>query len=216
MPLPLFAMHISDGALATPWWACGFAGMAVLLLIAAWRVREQEVPRIGVLSAAFFVAAGVHVPLVVIPATVHLILNGLMGVVLGRRAPLAIAIGLTLQYYLLQHGGQTTLGINTCTVALPAVAAGMLYPVLRRLGVSAFARGALLGGGAVAATAILDFFVLLWGGKEDWERLAQVLLLAHVPVVIVEALMLGVLVRYLEKVKPELLSSGERPASAGQ
>ncbi len=212
MSLPLFAMHISDGALATSWRACGFAGLAVLLVIAAWRVREEEIPRIGVLAAAFFVAAGVHVPLVVIPATVHLILDGLMGVVLGRRAPLAIAIGLTLQYYLLQHGGQTTIGINTCTVALPAVAAGMLYPVLRRLGASAFARGVLLGGGAVAATAVLDFFVLLWGGKENWERLAQVLLLAHVPVVIVEGLMLGVLVRYLEKVKPELLGSrGERP-----
>jgi cobalt/nickel transport system permease protein len=207
MAFSLFAMHISDGALATAWWASGFAGLAVLLLVAVWKVREEEIPRIGVLTAAFFVASSVHIKLGVLPTSVHLILNGLVGVVLGRRAALAVAIGLTMQYFLLQHGGLTTIGINACMVCLPALAAGALYPVLRRLGVPAFARGVLLGGGAVAATALLDFFVLLWGGKEDWDRLAQLLLLAHVPIVIIEGLMLGVLVRYLEKVKPEMLGA---------
>jgi len=32
-------------------------------------------------------------------------------------------------------------------------------------------------------------------------------LLAHIPVVIVEGLLLGVIVQYLEKVKPEMLAS---------
>jgi cobalt/nickel transport system permease protein len=110
-----------------------------------------------------------------------------------------------LQYLLLQHGGQTTLGINTCIVGVPALAAGALYPLLRRLGVPAFGRGVLLGGGAVAGAALLNFLVLLFGGKEDWQLLAKFVLLAHVPVVILEGAMLGVLVRYIEKVKPSLL-----------
>ena len=45
----------------------------------------------------------------------------------------------------------------------------------------------------------------LFGGKEDWRTLTKLVLLAHVPVVIVEGLMLGVIVSYLEKVKPEML-----------
>lgn len=205
MHVALFAVHLSDGALAPAWTACGFAGAALLLALALWRFREDDVPRVGVLSAAFFVASSVHLPLAVLPTSVHLVLNGLVGVALGRRAPLAIAVGLALQYFLLSHGGLNTLGVNTCVVALPALAAGALYPVLRRAKVPALARGALLGGGAVAGAVLLNFVVLLFGGADDWETLARVVLVAHVPVVILEAAMLGVLVRYLEKVKPELL-----------
>ena len=207
MHVPLFAVHLSDGALATAWLASGFGGLAVMLVFAMWKVREEEIPRIGVFTAAFFVASSVHIKLGVLPTSVHLILNGLVGVILGRRAPLAIAIGLGLQYLLLQHGGYSTLGINACIVGIPALIAGALYPVLRRLRVPAFVRGVLLGGGAVAGAVVLNFLVLLLGGKDDWERLAQLVLLAHIPVVIVEGAMLGVLVSYLEKVKPEMLGS---------
>lgn len=207
MHLPLFAVHISDGALAPAWTACGFAGAALLLAVALWRFREDDVPRIGVLSAAFFVASSVHLPLAVLPTSVHLVLNGLVGVALGRRAPLAIALGLALQYFLLSHGGLNALGLNVCIAALPALAAGALHPVLWRAKVPALARGAVLGGGAVAGAVLLNFCALLFGGADDWETLARLVLLAHIPVVILEAAMLGVLVRYLEKVKPELLGA---------
>lgn len=211
--LSLLAVHLSDGALSEAWWGAGFAGAAALLLLAVWRLREDEIPRIGVLSAAFFVASSVHIKLVLLPTSVHLILNGLVGVVLGRRAPLAILVGLALQYLLLAHGGLTTLGINTCIVGLPALAVGALYQPLRRIGVPAFLRGVLLGGGAVAGAVLLNFLALLFGGKEDWQVLAKLVLLAHVPIVILEGLMLGVLVSYLEKVKPEML--GSRPVGGG-
>jgi cobalt/nickel transport system permease protein len=207
MPGTLFAIHISSGVLATPWWVGGYVGMAVLLALASYRVSDREVPRIGVLTAAFFVGSYLHVPLLVLPAKVHLILNGLVGVVLGRRAPLAIAVGLTLQALLLHHGGLESLGLNACVIAIPALAAGLLFPLFRRAGVPAFASGVVLGGFAVAGAAGLNFLALLLGGKEDWETLAKLVLLAHVPVVIVEGLILGVVVRYLDKVKPEMLRS---------
>lgn len=215
----LLAVHLSDGALTETWCAAGFGGGAALLLIAIWRLREDEIPRIGVLTAAFFVASSVHIKLALLPTSVHLILNGLVGVVLGRRAILAVVVGLVLQFFLLSHGGLTTLGLNACVVGLPALAAGLMYPLFRRAGVPAFARGVLLGGGAVAGAVGLNFLALLLGGKEDWEKLAQLVLLAHVPVVILEGLMLGVLVRYLEKVKPDMLrgqDSGFRIQDSGQ
>jgi cobalt/nickel transport system permease protein len=80
----------------------------------------------------------------------------------------------------------------------------------------AFARGVILGGGAVVASVTLNFFALLQGGKEDWQTLAKLVLLAHVPVVILEGLMLGVLVSYLEKVKPELLGSRGSTTTGGE
>ncbi|HEV3435951.1 MAG TPA: CbiM family transporter [Gemmata sp.] len=207
MSFSLFAVHLSDGAFSTGWTATGFAGTAILLLIAMWKVREEEIPRIGLFSAAFFVGSSIHIKLALLPTSVHLILNGLVGVVLGRRAPLAIIVGLLLQCLLLAHGGLTTLGLNTCIIAIPAVIAGWAYPVLRTLRVPPFARGVLLGGGAVALAVTFNFLVLLFGGKEDWSTLARLVLLAHLPVVVVEGLMLGVIVQYLEIVKPEMLGS---------
>jgi cobalt/nickel transport system permease protein len=211
MPYPaLLAVHLSDGAITPPWLVGGFIGAAGLLLIACWRLTEEWVPRIGVLTAAFFVGSSIHIKLAILPTSVHLILNGLVGVILGRRAPLAISVGLTLQCLLLAHGGYTTLGLNACIIGLPAILAGWLFPVLRRAGVPAFPLGCLLGVGACGASVGLNFLVLLLGGEDDWETLAQLVLIAHIPVVIVEGLMLGVIVRYLEKVKPEMLGIRSR------
>jgi cobalt/nickel transport system permease protein len=203
----LLAVHLSDGAMSWSWIAAGWVGLSLLLLVALWRLREDDIPRIGVLSAAFFVGSSIHIPLAVLPTSVHLILNGLVGVVLGRQAPLAITVGLLLQYLLLTHGGLTTLGLNGCIVSLPAVVAGACYPLLKKAGLSPFVRGALLGAGAAAGAVTLNFLSLLLGGTENWERLAELVLLAHIPVVLVEGLLLGVVVQYLEKVKPEMLCS---------
>ena len=100
----LWAVHISDGVLADRWWLGGFAAAGLLALAAAWRIREEEVPKIALLTAAFFVASLLHVR--VGPTSVHLLLNGLVGVVLGWRAGLAILVGLALQVALLGHGGR--------------------------------------------------------------------------------------------------------------
>lgn len=205
MTYSIFAVHLSDGAIATPWQIGGFVGAAVLFALGTWKLTEDWVPRIGVLTAAFFIGSTIHIKLAVLPTSVHLVLNGLVGVTLGRRAPLAVIVGLILQFLLLAHGGLWTLGLNACIIGIPAVVAGQLFPPLRRMGVPAFPLGCLLGAGAAGGAVVLNFLVLLVGGKDDWETLAKLVLLAHVPVVIVEGLMLGVVVRYLEKVKPELL-----------
>ena len=108
---PLFAVHISDGVLQTTWLAGGFVVAVCLAVVGCWRVRDEEIPRIALLTAAFFVASSIHIRIGV--TSWHLLLNGLVGVMLGRRAALAIPVGLTLQYFLLMHGGFYTIGVNT-------------------------------------------------------------------------------------------------------
>lgn len=129
----LWAVHISDGVLAAPWWLGGYAVAAVLVALAVWRIRDDEVPRIALLTAAFFVISLIHVPLGF--TSVHLLMNGLVGILLGPRAALAIACGLFLQYWLMPfpHGGIQTLGVNTCIITVPALAVWMLMRVCQRL-----------------------------------------------------------------------------------
>jgi cobalt/nickel transport system permease protein len=80
-------------------------------------MEHKEVPKVAILSSVFFVASLIHVPLG--PSSVHLILNGIMGVLLGWTAFPAILVALALQGVLFQFGGITTLGVNTLNMALP-------------------------------------------------------------------------------------------------
>jgi cobalt/nickel transport system permease protein len=200
-------MHISDGLLTWPWLMGGFAVAGALAMFAAWRIRDEEIPQTALLTAAFFVASSIHVRFPP-PTSVHLLLNGLVGVVLGRRAALAIPVGLFLQAALLGHGGFTTLGINSCIMVLPALLAWQMFrilchvPVLKR---KWFAMGLLIGLTAALGSVVLNSFVLAWGGEEDWWVLARLVLLAHLPVVAIEGLILGFTVKFLVQVKPDML-----------
>src|SRR5262249_1910694 len=129
---PLWAVHISDGMLEPAWWVGGFVVAGLLLLVGAWRLRDDEIPRVAVLAAAFFVASLIHVPVPGGPKT-HLLLTGLLGVVLRRRALLAIPVALFLQAALFSHGGLSMLGVNSCVMSLPALGAWVLFAGLRRL-----------------------------------------------------------------------------------
>src|SRR6185437_9163052 len=210
-----WAVHISDGVLRDPWWVGGFVVSGLLALLASYRVRDEEIPRIAILSAAFFVATLLHLPLG--PTRVHLLFNGLVGVVLGRRAPLAILIGIALQS-VFGHGGFTTIGINTCVMTLPALLAGWMFAGLHRLPWVRRERssllwicGCIIGMTSVLATLILNALVLLWGGVEDFSRIVWLMFYAHLPIVVLEGIVLGFTVSFLARVKPEMLGLTIRP-----
>ena len=209
----LFAVHISDGVLTPTFLAGGFASAGVLLALALWKLGEDRVARIGLFTAAFFVASQVHIPAGV--GSVHLMLNGVIGVVLRRFAPLAIAVGLLLQALLFGHGGLLALGVNTCVLSLPALAAGYGYPLLRRAARAEWSPlvcGFIVGLIAGLMTVSLNLAALLVGGKDDYEWPARVLLIAYAVLIPVEATLTGIVIQYLERVKPEWLGYRDSPS----
>lgn len=202
--IPCWAVHISDGVLEPTWEYAGFATAALLMTWSAWRIHEDEIPRVGVMTAAFFVASQVHLPLG--GASVHLLLNGLVGVILGRRAAVAIAVGLFLQALLFAHGGVMPFGVNVTVYAIPGLFAGWAFPRLRRTGRF---RDGILGAGLGLVTGLLTTSlvcaVLWFGGRAEWTTLVTLVFLANLPVVAVEAVACGTILAYLGRVKPEML-----------
>jgi cobalt/nickel transport system permease protein len=307
----LLAVHIADGVLSWPWLAVGFALAGVFAWLGAWRIRDDEIPRVALMTAAYFVASQIHVRIG--PTSVHLLLNGLVGVVLGWRAGLAIPVGLLLQALLLGHGGVVALGVNCCVMLAPALLARPTYFAIQRLpwlhrrwfrdvlvGAGSFAWlicliaslllllvatpafgtlreaftslarlspwplpsedaarawtayvlfhpltvlvcalvsvgavridrrlendetflvGLLLGQFTVLETLILNSLVLAYGAEENWETLAKLVFLAHLPIAAVEGVILGFTLSFLSKVRPDILglpaqgASGASPGS---
>lgn len=200
-------MHISDGVLSTTVITGGWTITIILALITFWwRSQEsditEEIPKFSVMTAAFFVASLIHLPIG--PTSVHMIFNGLVGVVLGPLAYLSLLVGLTLQAFLFQHGGVTTIGINAMNIGIPALLSYYVFKKGFDYGISEKIMGAFSGGAAIFMTVILLSITLLTTGQE-FIGVAQMAAAAHSPLMVVEAIITGSVVTYLSKVKPELL-----------
>lgn len=195
-------MHISEGVLSAP----VLIGSGVLAvggtIIGLRRIEQENVMPAALLSAAFFVASLVHVPIG--PASVHLVLTGLLGLVLGWGCFPAILVGLFLQAVFFQFGGLTVLGANTVTMATPAVVCHYLVrrwmeqPSTRMP--AAFAAGFLaILFSALLTAAVLDF------SDEGFAAAAKMLIIANMPIMVIEGCVTMFTVAFIAKVQPEIL-----------
>ena len=198
-------MHISEGVLAAPVLISGAALTAGGVAVGLKKMENRDVPAVALLSSAFFVASLIHVP--VGPASVHLVLNGLTGLLLGWMAFPAILVGLVLQAAFFQFGGLTSLGVNTFNMAFPAVLVHYLFIPLRgrQSRPLLFVGSAVCGALAILCSGLLIGLCLVFTGEPFWE-VAQLTVAAHIPIMIVEGVLAGFCVLFLMKVKPELLA----------
>ncbi|MBD1917024.1 MULTISPECIES: cobalt transporter CbiM [Cyanophyceae] len=212
-------MHIPDGILPAQVCAAGYAMTGVATWYSLRQINRKpdpaaEIPKASLLTAAFFVASSIYIP--VPPASVHLILNGLLGVVLGYFAFPAILIGLFFQALVIGHGGITTLGVNAVMMGIPALAAYHIFQLRNslgkplteptRTGVFAFLGGALgLGIAALIFLALIIFNIPAELNAGAEQAAVLTLSVGHVPLAIIEGMFTTMLVLFLRRVKPELL-----------
>jgi len=196
-------VHISEGVLSAPVLVSGGALAAAGTAIGLKKIDYDHLARVGILSATFFVASLVHVPIG--PSSVHLIMNGIVGLLLGWAAFPAILVALLLQGVFFQFGGITTLGVNTIIMALPAVICSYLFaPLLHKdrkyLLLAGFGCGfcAVLFGGVIVGLALMFT-------EENFLKVAMLVVMAHIPVMIIEGIVTAFCVAFLKKVQPAML-----------
>ncbi|SMP16792.1 cobalt transporter CbiM [Shimia sagamensis] len=200
-------MHIVDGALSNPVVIGGAIAAAGGIAVGLKSLDLDRIPTAGVLSASFFVASLIHVPIG--PSSVHLILNGLAGLLLGWAAFPALFVGLLLQAVFFGFGGLTVLGVNAVNIALPAVLAWLIFGRLIARGTPL--HGAIWGGigGAFAIAATTAFVAMsLALSGDEFLPAAKLVFVAHIPVMVIEGLLTGFAVLLARKVKPELFVKG--------
>ena len=210
-------MHIPDGILPLGLTLGGWAAAAGLTALSLKRIEvlpdpRAALPRASMMTAVFFAASLVHIP--VPPTSVHLLLSGLMGAMLGWYVMPAILIGLLFQAVMFGHGGLTTLGVNGLILGLPALAA---FGATRAFAAAANPAAAMLvsfatGAGAVLLAVALFSFILLAGlpGHLDAgvERAAILALaLAHLPLAAVEGLVVAAVLGFLRRTSPEMIGA---------
>jgi cobalt/nickel transport system permease protein len=196
-------MHVSEGVLSAQMLAAGgviaIAGTAVGLK----KMNYERVAEVGILSSAFFVASLINVRIGV--SSAHLILNGILGLMLGWAAFPAILVALILQAVFFQFGGLTVLGVNTVIMALPAV---ISYYLFSRM---------LFNAPRIAATAaaLSGFLSVLFSGlllgasliftEESFFEMVCLIVGANFPVMVIEGIVTAFSVMFIRKVRPEML-----------
>ncbi|MBD2395626.1 cobalt transporter CbiM [Cyanobacterium aponinum FACHB-4101] len=210
-------MHIPDGLLPP---AVSISGYAITGGVTWFSLRQihkqtnyqEEIPKASLLTAAFFVASLIHIPIP--PFSIHLVLNGVMGLVLGYYAFPGILIGLFFQGMFFQHGGLSTLGINAIIMGVPALLAHYIWSFrTTSLFNTPFGKSTLafLGGGlSVFLSALIFVFITINNIAPDLDIDAEktaifTSLIGYAVQALIEGILTVMLISFLEKVKPELI-----------
>lgn len=211
-------MHIPDGILPNAIMVGTTIAAVGITAFSLSHVNKETqralVPKASLLTAAFFIISALRIPLPPPLTNVHLLLVALMGAALGWLVFPALIIGLLLQAFIFTHGGISTLGANTLLLGMPALGVHFLFQWVRKhqlsgraLSITSFAAG-FFG----IAVAVLLFYAIIIGTlpaeiDAELERKATgLLVLSHLPIALIEGTFMALIVPYLHRVQPALLS----------
>ncbi len=196
-------MHISEGVLSGQVLLSGGVLSAAGTFVGLKKLDYDRIAQVGIFSSAFFIASLIHVNIG--PSSVHLILNGIVGILLGWAAFPAILVALTLQSLFFQFGGITALGVNTVIMATPAVLSAYLFrPLINKNNRLAIAAAFGAGFLSVFISALLLGLALIFTEKNFFE-VSSLVVAANLPVMVIEGVVTAFCIAFLKKVHPEML-----------
>ena len=196
-------MHISEGVLSGSVLISGGVFAAAGTAVGLKKLDYDRIAHVSMLSASFFIASLIHVP--VGPSNVHLILNGIVGLILGWAAFPAIFVALLLHAVLFQFGGITSIGVNTMIMAMPSV---LCYYFFRFM---LFKKPAIAGSAVFACGFLSVFFSAVLVGlalmttDENFLKISGLVVVAHFPVMIIEGIITAFFIIFIKKVQPSML-----------
>lgn len=198
-------MHISEGILSPAILGTGYILATAGTFIGLKKTEYAQLPMVAVFSALFFLASLIHIPLG--PGNVHLILNGLLGLLLGWAVFPAIVTALLLQALLFQFGGLAVLGVNVLNMAFPALLCHFLAKKLFfKHAVFRIASAFLTGFLSIAGSSLMTAGALaLTDGR--FFKPALLILTAHIPVMFIEGIITAAVVSFLASNRPDILDA---------
>lgn len=196
-------MHISEGVLNVEILSVNTAICILTLGYNIKKVQFEDIPKISVLSAIFFLASFIHVPVGV--SSVHLILSGLVGAFLKFNSFLALFVALFLQGLLFGYGGLTTLGTNFVIMAFPALLGYYFFSLNTKSQIKRVMYDFLVGFSPILVSSFLLCLILTLNG-EEFLPIAYLALLSNLPIMVIEGIISLFALKFIKKVAPQFLS----------
>jgi len=214
-------MHIAEGMLPTQWWV-GYSGAAAVLVAKGlvdykkkaeeWTMYKQLT---GVMTAAVFIISLMPIPVPVAGSSSHPGGTPLAAILMGPTvvAPMSV-VALLFQALFLAHGGLTTLGANTLTMALFGGLTGyLIFRGARKAGLSlAVAAGiaGFLGDIAIYIGTSSQLALAIHGEVSILKVFFATLmgfLPTQLPLAVLEGVFTGLALKYVAEHRPGILKS---------
>ncbi|HEX9861073.1 MAG TPA: energy-coupling factor ABC transporter permease [Nitrospirota bacterium] len=226
-------LHIPDGILPVWLWVSGLALAAFLVLLALWMVRgvdlKRKVPLLGMMSAMMLVSMNIEI------APYHLNLSVITGIILGPWMAVIAALIVNVVMALVGHGGITVAGINSSVLALEAVMGYSFFRMMNRVVSPGLAAGISTVMALFISTCIMLGVVFLANVDFSSASIGEMHEVLQSPAIgtltrtlgvrdgfnfrffaaaafslgffgwMIEAVITGIAVKFISKVKPELI-----------
>lgn len=200
-------MHISEGILKAEIIIPAAVAAGVWVAYLLYRLNFKDIPKIACMSAIFFVASFIHIPLG--PTAIHLVLGGLVGAFLGVNAIIAIFVGLLLQALFFGYGGISVLGVNLLMIAVPTIFARyfvkLSFKEQKYQKIYRYICWFLVGFIPLLCSSLILSGVLVLNGKE-FLAISGLALAANFPLMIVEGIINLFAISFIYRVNKELLN----------
>ena len=213
-------IHLEDGSFSPAWVLIWWAIALVLIGISLYLLRPGAKPdRRRITLAAFCAAAAFAVFQVNIPIAggVHISLTPLIGILAGPVFGALIVFVINILSAAIGHGGFGLIGANTLVNFSEVIVAYGIFRVLKTVVPDLFSRAGIATlAGLFVGNCVMIGIILVSGiqgvNQSPEQVLAGLSLIAiiNMGVAVIEALMTGLVVAYIGKMRPDLLEGGWR------
>ncbi len=210
-------IHLEDGSFTLFWVIVWWAVALVLIGVGLYLLRRQRAPdNLRITIAAFCAAAAFVLFQIEIPVAggVHISLTPLIGILTGPIIGLLIVFVTNILSAAIGHGGWGMIGANTLVnFSEVLIAYGLwhgLKPIIRNV---FFRAGTATLTGLIVGNFVMIGVILISGiqgvSQSPQQILSGLLLLAaiNIAVAMIEALITGLVVSYIMKMRPDLLET---------
>jgi cobalt/nickel transport system permease protein len=212
-------IHLEDGSFTllwvTVWWITAVLVLACTLF---WLRRSGQVESRRITLAALCTAAAFAVFQVSIPVYggVHLTLTPLIGILTGPAVGSLVVLSVNILSAAIGHGGWGMIGANALVNITEVVSAYAVYMGLARIAMTGFIRAGIAALAALVLGNLAMIAIILVSGVQGVTQSPGNLLYGlsvlaglNMGVAVIEALMTGYIISYIQRVRPGMLPEGD-------
>ena len=213
-------IHLEDGSFslfyALLWWTAAIilVGIAIFLMRSEKRPNRRKITLAAFCTAAAFAIFQVSIPIF---GGVHVNLTPLIGILAGPAAGSLVVLIINILSAAIGHGGWGLIGANTLVNIVEVFVGYSCFRLLKSMIPNLFSRAGIATIlGLLCGNIVMILIIVISGVQGVNQSTGQILtglsLIAAVNmgVAVIEAIITGLIVSYIGKVRPDLLV-GEQP-----
>jgi len=212
-------IHLEDGSFSLIWVVLWWIVAITLIAVALWSLRsagrnnQKKITIAAFITAAAFAIFQINIPIF---GGVHLNLTPLIGILAGPVLGALVVLVINILSAAIGHGGWGLIGANVLVNLSEVIIAYLVFRGARSILPDLFSRaGIATFAGLFCGNLVMVAIILVSGIQGVTQTSGQILtglvliIAVNMGVAIIEALLTGLIVSYIGKIRPDILGENQ-------